>query len=328
MINLDRAAVDNKRRRVDELMDTATKHYVRREVWLPVAEKRRARLKRPIRYFTLTTPDLLDVRLLEREGLIEKKERGYPGLGFCERSDKIYSDIVRRLLSCHLAYKGTFEDMVLRNDVFEVNFEFDVINLDFTWVPFPKKESPLDGTWGAIRKMLETQRDKNTSFDLFLTFNGSSSGTDAPSIERLADLLIGNLAAGRGAKQFESRVGHRDAKRLLSDDYLTFLSLGIPKLLVGDALEIGFHLSGWKVYCYSRKTKKRTYNIIKFVFGLEIPKLRSRTFAESPDAVAQYDTVIPQIFDSNIVDIDGILGSDHHLKRSLEKDLETFRIDL
>ena len=154
MRSIDRAAVDRKRRDVDVLMATATKHFMRREVWLPIAIKRQQQVGRPIRYFTLTTPDLFDVRLLERAGLIERTVRGYPGLGFCEIDDKTYSDIVRGIRWCRLAHKGSFEDMALKSVGFESEFGFDVINLDFTWVPFPEQESPLEGTWGAIRKLL------------------------------------------------------------------------------------------------------------------------------------------------------------------------------
>ena len=320
MINPDRAAVDIKRRRIDELMATATKHYVRRQVWLPIAKERKDDVQRPIRYFTLTTPDLLDVRLFEREGLIERSGRGYPGLGFCERSDKRHSDIVRQLRSCLLAYKGTFEEMALQDDILEVDFDFDVVNLDFTWVPFPEKESPLEGTWGAIRKVLEVQWSNRTSFDLFLTFSGSKQGTDDHSVHQVADLLEENLAAGRGLTQFVSRVGHSDARRLLSEDYLTFLSLGLPKMFVGDALEIGFHLTRRQVLRYARVTTNRTYHILKFVFSLEIPS-KGHRFASVPGAVEHYSNVIPQIFESEIVDIDNIVNSNLSLKTALENDL-------
>ena len=324
MTKPNRVDVDTKRRRIDELMTTATKHYVRRQVWLPIAKARKDVLQRPIRYFTLTTPDLLDVRLFEREGLIGRSGRGYPGLGFCERSDKRYSDIIQGLRSCHLAYKGTFEEMALQDNLLEVNFDFDVINLDFTWVPFPENESPLDGTWGAIRRVLEVQWSNETGFDLFLTFNGSKQGTDDNSVDQLADLLEDNLAAGRGVTQFSSRVGHRDAKRLMSEDYLTFLSLGLPKMFVSDALQIGFRLSRRQVYRYSRVTRKRTYHILIFVFSLEIPDM-GHDFAARPGTVIQYDNEVPQIFESAIVDIDNIMDSDPNLKVDLEEDLDGLR---
>ena len=325
MRSIDRAAISEKRRDVDVLMATAPKHYMRQKVWLPIASKRQQLLGRPISYFTLTTPDLFDVKLLERAGLIERTARGYPGLGFCERSDKVYSDIVRELRWCRLSHKGSFEDMALRNEAFESLFGFDVINLDFTWVPFPEQESPLEGTWGAIKKLLEVQRDKGLSCDLFMTFKGSRHRTDEDSIERIANLLDTNLSSGRGVQQFSQRVGHLDPKRLLSEDYLTFLAVGLPKLFVGEALNLGFHLSRANVYSYQRDGRKAPYHIVKFVFGLEVPGQAQQVFAAMPELVANYDTAITELFERPVVNVGDIIDADPDLSSALQEDLESLK---
>lgn len=85
-------------------------------------------MERPLKYFTLTTPALYDVRILERSGLIERTERGYPGVGFCELNDKDYAEISRRLRRCSWSYKGYFEEMVSNHPDFETSFGFDVVN--------------------------------------------------------------------------------------------------------------------------------------------------------------------------------------------------------
>ena len=321
MTTTDRAAIGAKRRDVDVLMSTPTKHYIRQEIWLPAAIRRGSQLGRPITYFTLTTPDLLDIKVLDRAGLLERTQRGYPGIGFCEKDDKTYSDIIRRLQWCPLSYKGSFEDMALEEDDFGSRFGFDTVNLDFTWVPFAENESPLDGTWGAIRRVLEVQYEKRISFDLFLTFRGSLEGTDQNSIAKLVDLLAINLSDGRGVGEFDKRVGHLDVDRLLSEDYLTFLALGLPKLLVGDALEIGFHVSNPNVYSYQRVGSEETYNIIKFVFGLEVPESAEREFGAVPGLIQHYDTVVPEIFSAHIVDVDDIVRSDSILVSALNDDM-------
>ena len=321
---MDRLSINEKQRDVDVLMETATKHYMRREVWLPIATERQQQLSRPIRYFTLTTPALFDVKLLERAGLIERTPRGYPGVGFCEKEDKIYSDIVRGLRWCGLSHKGTFEDMVLQESKFGPEVSFDVVNLDFTWVPFPDKESPLEGTWGAIKRLLEVQRENGVSFDLFITFKGSREGTDQESIARVAELLQQNLHSGRGVRQFKERMGHLDPQRLLSEDYVTFLAVGLPKLLISDALEIGFNLSKTNVYSYPRG-KKIPYHIVKFVFGLEIPESANRRFAAVPDVVASYDTAVPTIFANPVVDVGNMVESSPELRDALQSDVENLK---
>ena len=325
MNGIDREAVDRERRDVDVLMATAPKHYVRKEVWLPIARERQQQLNRPIRYFTLTTADLFDVRLLERAGLIERTQRGYPGVGFCERDDKTYSDIVRALRWCPLSYKGSFEEMALEHSHFEDDFGYDVVNLDFTRVPFPDRQSPLSGTWGAVKRLLEVQRQKSVSFDLFLTFRGSREGTDDESIMKVAELLGTNLESGRGVNEFSGRLGHLEPDRLLCEDYVTFLAIGLPKLLIGEAVETDFRLSRTDVYSYPRGDNDTTYQIVKFAFGLEIPASAGPVFAAFPEVVSNYDARVAEIFAKPIVNVGAIVNANPELRNSLEEDLETLK---
>ena len=320
---MERLAINEKQRDVDVLMATATKHYMRREVWLRIATERQQQVVRPIRYFTLTTADLFDVKLLERAGLIERTTRGYPGVGFCEKDDKTYSDIVRALRWCGLSHKGTFEDMALQNSGLGSQFWYDVVNLDFTWVPFRDKESPLEGTWGAIKRLLEVQREKDMSFDLFLTFRGSREGTDEKAIAQVAELLGKNLDDGRGIREFENQVGHLDPFRLLQDDYVRFLCMGLPKLLISEALNLGFEMSRAKVFKYPREGEHGPYEIVKFAFGLEALDLTQRTFAQPPHSVRSYDQWVPHIFNETVIDIADILEAAPDLREQLEKDLES-----
>ena len=322
MEKYDRGAVAAKRGDVDRLMSTAIKHYVRKHVWLPIAIERRQRLKRPIKYFTLTTSDLLDIKVLERKNLIEKTGRGYPGVGFCEFDEKTFDEISRKLQWCSWSYKGSFEKMVLEHPQFNQEFVFDVVNLDFILVPFPGLESPLEGTWGAIRKLLEVQWEKQVGFDLFLTFRGSPEGTNEEALIDVAGLLKHNLENRRGFEEFHTRVGHDDPFKLLRDDYVTFLCVGLPKLLVGDALDIGFLISRADPYIYLRNADDRPYYIVKFAFGLEISDSDTLGFAETPLRVSNYETWVPHIFKKAVTDVSELLQSNCGLQKSLEADLE------
>ena len=325
MRNINPLEANEEQREVDALMGTATKHYMRRKVWLPTVARRKEQVGRPVNYFTLTTADLLDVKLLERAGLIERNERGYPGVGFCERNHKIYADIIRKLRWCQWDYKGTFEEMALKHPHFESDFGFDVINLDFTWVPFPGQRSPLRGTWGAIQRMLEVQWGRGMSFDLFLTFRGTRKGTNDEAIERVARLLCQNLESGRGVEEFRSRIGHVDPMRLLGDDYVTFLCMGLPKLLVGDALDRGFDVSRADAYWYPRGKEAKAYYIVKFVLGLEVPAVRRRTFAVPPQVVAGYDAAVSQVFSNAVVDVAEVVEADPLLRSRLEEELKELK---
>lgn len=325
MAPADREAVDRKRRDVDSLMATPVKHWVRTAVWLPVAKSRYRQCGRQIKYFTLTTADLLDVKVLDREGLLEKNQRGYPGLGFCEMDDKSYSDIMRRVGWCGWSYKGRFEDMVRAHPSFEDRFSFDVVNLDFTGVPFPDHEAPIEGTWGAIKRMLGVQRNHGNSFDLFLTFRGECEQTDPVAIRQVADLLDSNLKAGRGRSEIRKRIGHTDIKRLLDDDYSEFLCLGLPKLLVGDALQLGYNLTHFETYRYPREGDEGRYHIVKLIFSFDVPQQSGRGFAQPPPLVRSYDEAVLMVFKRPVVDVDSKLNTDPKLVDQLERDMSVLQ---
>ncbi len=320
----DRRAIAAKSRDVDALMATTVKHYVRRHVWVPAARQRQQRLGRPIRYFTLTTKEIYDIRLLERAGILQRTERGYPGVGFCEMDDEQHAAIQRRLGWCAWSYKGRFEEMVDNHPQFGTDFEFDVINLDFISVPFPDGDAPLSGTWGALRKLLQHQFSHSISFDLFLTFRGSRCGTDDGALREIVSLLESNLRNGRGAVQFEARTGHRDPVRLLSHDYVRFLCDGIPKLLAGEALTLGYKISRLDSFVYERAGSRGPYPILKFVLSLEVPS-RSPGFADPPAIVADYDALVPVIFGKSPVDVGALLGSDQQLSEEVASDLAALR---
>jgi hypothetical protein len=218
-----------------------------------------------------------------------------------------------------------FEEMVRDHPNFQDDFCFDVINLDFTWVPFPDQESPLDGTWGAIQRVIQVQWDHRRSFDLLLTFRGAQTNTDVGALNRVADLLQTNIQAGRGVAELEARIGHRQAHRVLGEDYVEFLCMGVPKLLIGDALNLGFELTRHEVYKYPRKGKEERYDIVKFVFSFEVSPALQRQFADPPPLVANYDAAVPLIFSTQVNDVAKILETNAPLVNELEADLESLQ---
>ena len=139
---------------------------------------------------------------------------------------------------------------------------------------------------------------------------------------RVAELLGQNLQSGRGVNEFVGRIGHREPDRLLSEDYVTFLAVGLPKLLIGEAIQADFRLSRTDVYSYLRGENGTTYQIVKFAFGLEIPESSGTVFAALPEVVANYDAQVAEIFAKPIVDVGDIVDANPDLRSSLEEDLE------
>ena len=141
----------------------------------------------------------------------------------------------------------------------------------------------------------------------------------------LADLLCQNLKRGRGVDEFMERVGHLDPVRLLEQNYHKFLCMGLPKLLIGDALRLGYQVSRADVYSYPRQGSSEIYDIVKFVFGLEVPMHYRPSFAEVPSIVTNYEEAVPDIFAKAIVDVGNILDADSELRRWLQEDLCTLK---
>ena len=123
-------------------------------------------------------------------------------------------------------------------------------------------------------------------------------------------------------------MGHRDPFQLLEDDYVTFLCVGLPKLLVGDALSLGFHMSRADVYVYERQGDDAPYHIVKFAFGLEIPSLATSSFAQPPMLVSNYDAWVAQVFEKIVVDVSGLLESNPDLQDDLQTDLDSLGVTL
>lgn len=302
-------------------MSTAPKHWVRIYAWLPIVKTRASKIGRPIRYFTLTTSELLDIKVLVREGLLEKTNRGYPGLGFCEMAERTHDEILRKLRWCGWHYKGIFEDMVDSHPSFEDEFDFDVINLDFTGVPFPSHEAPLEGTWGSIQKTIDVERKHGTSFDLFLTFRGVKDETDGNALAQVATLVDYNLKNGRGVEEFEARVGHQNVSRLLDENYPEFLCVGIPKLLINHALQSGYSLTHFEVCCYPREGGHGQYYIVKFIFSFDLPHHGGYSFAQPPALVSSYDEAVPMIFGKQTIKVDQVLEKTPELNTTLNEDM-------
>jgi len=318
IVGIKRPEIAEKRDEIDRLLRAPNMHYVRKNIWIPAVMARAKRLGGIASYFTLTTADLIDVKILAQAGILEKNERGYPGVGFCEETDAEFARIIRGLSWCGKSYKGTFEQMVFDDD-FADTFEFDSVNLDFVLAPFPGVEAPLASTWEAVRHLLKVQRDHGKDFDLLVTFKCKPADSDEEALDRIADLLKSNLDQHRGEAEFQAAVGHLDPKLLLDQDYVKFLSLGIPKLIIADALELGYFASPVEIYRFAPETNDG--DIVKFLFDFEIPDSSSRPVGQDPASFQDYDMAVPALFTVGIGDIDEILASSANLTEEIELDV-------
>lgn len=240
------------------------KHYVRKKGWVPAAYARLAKVQREgraeyLKYFTLCAKEAIDVCLFGvEENLIELDARGYPGVVFCECYADQYELITARLGRTRgfLAY---FEDLVLNrrtpdSEDFYSELPFDVYNLDFTGVCFPRTDPPFSRTLEAIVDLIETlgSHQYRQGFDMFLTFRAQRSAENESAISQLKRNIRDNRRQYRWYDAaLTSRYG-QDIRPLLDRKYHEFLLRTLPKLLGRFGKQAGFCVACSHSMCYPR----------------------------------------------------------------------------
>jgi hypothetical protein len=175
-----------------------SKHYVRRNGWLPacrnqvLAIKRRLK-KAPLRYFTFCAADAIDVFMLEREKIIQRHAitGRLEGVFFCERNEDDFGKIADLIGSPEQGFQGDFERIVLFEDDHETlgkelyneteeaftealrkklrhkdaharlrrEFPFDIINLDVCGVMFPPRRGVIAPLLRSVIQILKWQTE-------------------------------------------------------------------------------------------------------------------------------------------------------------------------
>jgi hypothetical protein len=306
-----------KRTTLRHLWRTPEKQYVRKFGWLPVAQARNQMLARPLRYFTLPGEEALDILFFHGQGLLQKTNRGFPDIGICEVDSDILAEAMQKLKFVGRQRCGKFEDVAKESDFLEW-FNYDVVNLDFTSVPFPDGESPFEGTWGAIEKVVESQARHRQPFDLFLTFRGDISGTNQAALQELLENLRKNLDNRSRRDALQRRIGHLDINRLLQQNYPEFLLVALPKLVVGLAVNNNFACPTTTSYYYARTGDEgTTYKIIKFVFSVDLPAQGKKSLSHHPQLVETYEEGVLHSFASVPIDVDSELNTKPDLRKEL-----------
>ena len=134
------------------------KHFVRLTGWITYADSRLNQKKskhgnsvRGLKYFTLCGSDVIDIFHLYSHGLLYYDGRSFPDVVFCENKEEAFADASRRLGRTH-GFQAQFESCIRNNQNFQNQFPFDLVNLDFTGVCFPKSEPPYSETLQALTK--------------------------------------------------------------------------------------------------------------------------------------------------------------------------------
>lgn len=276
----DRLLQENKQRDHKREYKDSIKQYVRKNGWVPAAKERLAKANKNgskyLKYFTLCAGNAIDVLWFSRkEGLIYSNEIGFPEVVYCEHNPDEYENIARRL-GRTVGYLAEIEDLILKNDPdnsedFYSQLPFDVYNLDFSGVCFPRSEPPFSKTLKSIVTLIEVMGEQRYqhSFDIFFTFRANKTDENNEAIKELK----GNLRENRKSfPEFNKLITQNYGNKLegFEGHYHKFLLITLPKYLGRCACNLGFEVKVTHRYYYSRPNPEHAnYHIISFGLSFE-----------------------------------------------------------
>jgi len=270
----DRRLRESKQRDHERDYTDPEKHFVRKNAWMLAAQNRLQRVRdagrEHLKYFTLCAEKAIDVHLFGIEDLVEFDGRGYPKVVFCECYPDQY-ELIAANLGRTRGFLAYFEDLVLdrnrpESEDFYLELPFDVYNLDFTGVCFPKAEPPFSRTLKAIFTLIEEGLPTyQQGFDMFFTFRAQRSEENEEAIKALRDNTRDNRRQYDWfSDAFVERYGD-DMGRLLGSRYHEFLLLTLPKLLGRFGNEAGFKVACTHRLYYPRpNVQNPQYYIVSF----------------------------------------------------------------
>jgi len=206
------------------------KHAARYLLWLPEAKSLRQEKDKPLCYFTLPGNWAYDIFFFEKEGIIQKDARGFPGVRFCDYNSKSYSD-AKRLLGNTVGKKENFEKLVLEEQrEFWDGFPYDIYNLDFCGTCFPDTQPPFSGTFQAIEKIIEKHVEGNHfPFVIFLTMKAFDGETNPQAKEQLIQNIETNRANTSFAQQIATVIPN--TQNFVAQSFTDFIVISVPKII-------------------------------------------------------------------------------------------------
>ena len=278
----DRALRESKQREHEQDYTDPEKHYVRKHAWVPAAQARLDRLRGQgtaeyLRYFTLCAEKAIDVHLFDvQESLVKFDGKGYPDVVFCECYPDQFEAIQTRLERT-TGILGYFEDLVLdesceESQLFTSELPFDIYNLDFTGVCFPRAEPPFSRTLDAIVTLVERlgQQSFQKGFDIFLTFRAQRSQENEDAIRQLRDNVQDNRSQYDWFDELFTGNYGNSIGTLARSSYHDFLLLSLPKFVGRFGERAGFRLTCPHRLCYARPTAQHPqFYIVSFVLTFD-----------------------------------------------------------
>jgi hypothetical protein len=206
------------------------KHAARELLWLPEAKSLREKKKGYLKYFTLPGKWAWDIFFFERNGILEKRGRGFPHVRFCDNNRESYAT-AKKLLGNTIGKRGNFEDVVLKGrKEFWDEFPYDLYNLDFCGTCLPDEQPPFSDTFEAITTIMENHvSQRYFPFSLLLTMKALADETNITAQEELKANIETNRADACFADEINKVIP--DTERFVRVNFADFILISIAKIV-------------------------------------------------------------------------------------------------
>jgi hypothetical protein len=320
--------IERRRKRAKSTYMDVKKHYVREAGWLPVFRRYARERHGGVRYLTLCGKDAIDVRYFRSKGVLpfDKGQRIYGTVTFIEKDAQDYAIIAETLGTTRLGIRGDLEEILVKPEEnaddsqrLRDSFPYDIINLDFTGEVVREDDPPYSQTIRAIERIIEFQNAANSQvWHMFLTFRACPQTSNHEADDELRGMMEENLQNA----QARAAYGVRPAPgELVRGQYTEFLRIGVAKFLAGSASHRGYACTLEGSYTYPRNPPGNPpYHIVKLI--VEFTAIRAAAnLPNARRAMVAYERSVPQIFDSQPVDVYAQLAN-RAVQRRVQNDLQ------
>ena len=238
---------------VDEKMQRCClKHEIRRVLWEKYARAVVGNA-RPIKYLTLYSPAMMDIKYFERQGLIRYEKQRYVGVAAVTKDEEVYAAAIAAG-----AGRPEFLAMADLNDLlvrpskrpkysrrFRSMFPFDVLNLDYCNSLFCRgNRHEISLQVLALDTVIGLQKQaKAKKFALLLTTRADPGQVAQHFLDDLAKRIDTNLNRNPDFKgRYDSLYAGINGGSLLKQQYEEFVPLGLVKFVGNLVSSHGFEL--------------------------------------------------------------------------------------
>jgi hypothetical protein len=260
---------------VDSIMEVCPlKHEIRVKFWTPFIKKLR---KKEVKYLTLYSPPLMDVKYLHQCNLIPVVDGVYSSVVGVTIDKEAFSDSNTTLnyrlgLLLHddinNLLRGTNKSASAKQLIDK--FPFDVINLDYTDALHKYKANvALSPHFDAIETILKKQKGYG-SFILFITAYFDLSAYNKGFLDSLSNIIDQNVESTPNFLQkLQDVFNSTDSKTFFQNSASDFFSIGVLKFILLQLKDHSYDLKTAGIKWLIRDRKQPATHMLHLAFHIK-----------------------------------------------------------